>query len=205
MIKRTTIALIFGFMMVASHSFAQDGGAAGDEIAAAAARIETLVTELQTRAEGYPTFVAELQEGLVTIEQADERVAELIASLREATTQLEDESEVDRAIDEYLSETLALIAEAEGSNIQIIRDAIPALRDTAAALQASDQARAAMVIEARNLIRTLEQDQDALAFLIRANQVQQAAALIADNLSEFGDIIDAGTLLSTSLLDTVPR
>lgn len=205
MLKSMTIPLILGSMMVASHSFAQKGGAPADEIAAAVATIETLVTQLQTRTEGYPAFIAELQEGLVTIEQADERVAELIASLRQATTQLEDDSEVDRAIDDYLAETEALIAEADGSDIQMIRDRIPALRDTAAALHASDQARAEMVIEARNLIRTLEQDQEALAFLVRANQVQQAAALIAANLSEFNEILDAGTSLSTLLLGTVPR
>ena len=191
--------------MLASHSLAQVEGAPEDEIAAAAATIETLVVQLQTRREGYSEFIEELQEGLVTFEQADERVAELIASLRDATAQLEDESEVDRAIDNYLTTTEALIAEADGSDIQIIRDTIPTLRDTAADLRASDQSRAAMVIEARNLIRTLERDQAAIAFLIRANQLQQAAALISANLSEFGEILTAGTSLSTSLLGTVPR
>lgn len=204
MFKFTKFSVFCGCLLIASQSFAQEANTK-DGVAAAAASIEALVAKLQDRSESYPEFIAELENGLVTIEQADETVEELITSLREATTQLEDNSEVDRAIDDYLEETANLIAEAEGSRSEVVRNTIPSLRETEAQLKDSDLTRAQMVIEARNLIRTLEQEREDLSFLIRANQVQQASALISANLSEFDDLLEAGSNLSTSLIGTVPR
>lgn len=206
MIRRIGTAAFLALSASTTALVAQDTAATADEqIATAAATIQDLVTQLTARAEGYPDFVAELQEGLVTIEQADEQVRELIASLTEATTQLEDGSDVDNAIDDYLAVTRDLIAEADGSTNEAIRGAIPGLEATAEDLIASDRSRGELVIEARNLIRTLEQDQEALAFFIRANQVQQAAEMIAGNIEEFGRLVENGNTLASSLLETVER
>ena len=55
-------------------------------------------------------FLDQLEQGLVDIEQADAKVAELIDNLRLATEQMEDGSDFDTAIDNYQAQ----IAEIDG-------------------------------------------------------------------------------------------
>ena len=174
-----------------------------ERVAEAATQIEILIGTLRERSAAYPEFITDLQEGLLTIEQADERVQELIALLTEATDRMQDTSDIATAIDDYSDATQQLISEAEASTNETIRATVPALTATLENLQNTDRDRAEMVIEARNLIRELEADQEALAFLIRANQVQQAADLIADNVAEFAGLLDTGQALTETLLGTV--
>ena len=94
-----------------------------------------------------------------------------------------------------------MIAEADASNNQIIKDEIPNLEATLEGLDADDEQRARTVIEARNLIRTLEENREAIAFFIKADRVQRAADLIRANVVDFSEIIDGGKLLASSLLD----
>jgi DNA repair exonuclease SbcCD ATPase subunit len=168
-----------------------------------AAEIDSLMKTLAARTEEYPAFIAELQDGLVTIEQADERVDQLIAELKSATDGMEDGTALDNAIDDYKTATSDLIAEATASNNTAIKSAIPALEETLAGLEEDDASRAATVIKARNLIRTLETDKEAISFFIRANQVQRAAALISANIDEFEEIVANGQELATKLMGSI--
>jgi hypothetical protein len=113
---------------------------------------------------------------------------------------MEDGSDFDNAIDAYIDSTTALISEAEASANQAIRATAPALREILGGLESDDERRAATVIEARNLVRVLEQNREALAFFIRANQVAQAAALIHEHVEEFQKIVEDGKVLASDLL-----
>lgn len=188
--------------MVTGNAWAQS---AENEVEAMAGQIKALMEQLETRTEEFPPFLKELEDGLVTIEQAQERVQGLIDNLKKATSQMEDNSEFDLAIDKYKEQTLALIAEAEASNNAAIKEAIPGLQKTLDDLEADDRKRSATVVEARNLIRTLEENDEALVFFIKANQVQLAAKSIRENVEEFSQIVENGRVLAESLLDGVTQ
>ncbi|MAC80614.1 MAG: hypothetical protein CML66_21405 [Rhodobacteraceae bacterium] len=170
-------------------------------VAEMASSIAELMTSLEQRAQDYPVFLDQLEQGLVDIEQADATVADLIDQLSTATREMEDGSDFDTAIDDYKEQTTALIAEAEASNNKIIKAEVPNLQAVLDGLQDDDEARARTVIEARNLIRTLEENREAIAFFIKADSVQQAAELIRANIVDFSEIIDAGKDVASRLLD----
>lgn len=165
-----------------------------------AEQLQVVMLGLEERAEGYPAFIVDLQNGLATIEQADEQVGALIAQLIEATDQMDDESEFDTAIDEYKTATVKLIAEADASGIDVIKSSIPDLEASLARLEAADQNRTETVIEARNVIRSLEQNREAIAFFIRAGQIQRATELIEQNVVEFAAIVENGKELASGLV-----
>ncbi|WP_428925335.1 hypothetical protein [Marinibacterium sp. SX1] len=170
-------------------------------VAEMAGAIAELMSSLEQRAADYPAFLDQLDQGLVDIEQADAKVAELIEQLQMATRQMEDGSDFDTAIDDYKQQTTALIAEAEASNNQIIKAEVPNLQAVLDGLDSDDEARARTVIEARNLIRTLEENREAIAFFIKADNVQRAADLIRANVVDFSEVIDAGKTVASRLLD----
>ncbi len=171
-----------------------------DRIRAMAEEISSVMAALETRSTGYPKFIADLQAGLVTIEQADEQVQQLISELTAVTDKMEDGGDLDTSIDAYRTATSALIAEAEASNKDQIKSLIPGLQKTLTELGTSDESRASTVIEARNLIRSLEQNREEIAFFIKADQVQRASDLIAANLTEFSGIIEKGKALAAGLI-----
>ncbi|MGR3804778.1 hypothetical protein [Marinibacterium profundimaris] len=170
-------------------------------VAEMAGAINELMTSLEQRAEDYPAFLDQLEQGLVSIDEADATVAELIENLSNATAQMEDGSEFDTAIDDYKTQTTELIAEAEASNNSIIKAEVPNLQAVLEGLEEDDEARARTVIEARNLIRTLEENREAIAFFIKADSVQRAAELIRANVVDFSEIIDSGKMVASNLLD----
>lgn len=172
-----------------------------ERVAEMAGAISELMTSLEQRAADYPAFLDQLEQGLVDIEQADATVAELIDNLRNATAQMEDGSDFDMAIDDYKAQTTELIAEAEASNNAIIKGEVANLQEVLDGLEEDDQARARTVIEARNLIRTLEENREAIAFFIKADSVQRAAELIRANVVDFSEIIDSGKTVASRLLD----
>lgn len=165
-----------------------------------AEQLQMVMSGLEERAEGYPPFIEDLKNGLVTIEQADEQVAALIAQLIEATDQMDDESEFDAAIDAYKAANVELIAEADASGNDAMKSGIPDLKASLARLEAADQNRNETVIEARNVIRSLEQNREALSFFIRAGQVQRAIELIETNVIEFSEIVENGKELAGGLV-----
>lgn len=194
-------ALIAAFIVVsASVAVAQTND---DRVRQMAEKLDALMSELASRNAEQPAFLKELEEGLATIEQADERVAEMIEELKKASQSMEDNSEIDNLIDEYKSQTGKLIAEAEASNNAAIKSAIPELQATLASLETSDEKRSATVVDARNVIRALEQDKEAIAFFIRANQTSKAAELISANVEQFGQIVANGKEIAASLLATI--
>jgi len=195
---RAAFCALVAFAVLPGTGYAQS---AEDEVENMANQIKVLMEQLQTRTEEFPPFLRELEQGLVDIEEAQERVQGLITNLKEATTQMEDNSAFDMAIDKYKDETIALIAEAEASNNNAIKQAIPGLQATLDSLEADDLKRNATVVDARNLIRTLEENDEALVFFIKANQVQLAAQSIRENVAEFETIVENGKVLAESLLE----
>ena len=176
-----------------------------DQVKEMAVEIKDLMEKLRTRTEALPPLLEKLEQGLENINKAQEHVAGLIANLEEATTHMEDESAFDLAIDNYKGETLDLIAEAKASNNDVIKRAIPGLQKTLAGLEKDDQDRSTTVAEARNLIRTLEKNDEALVFFIKANQVQLAAESIRENIGKFSEIVKNGSALAESLLEGVTQ
>ncbi|MEM8729469.1 MAG: hypothetical protein AAGF79_06075 [Pseudomonadota bacterium] len=198
-LSRLIAALALGLW--SGLALAQPAPSEKQRVAEMAASISELMTSLEDRAAEYPVFLDQLEQGLVDIEQADETVASLIDGLKTATTQMEDGSPFDTAIDDYKTQTIALMAEADASNNPMIKAEVPNLKTVLEGLEEDDEARARTVIEARNLIRTLEENREAIAFFIKADSVQRAAELIRANVVDFSEIIDSGKSVASRLLD----
>lgn len=198
MLKKYIAAGLVSLIAFTAH--AQNVSEEEARVNSMAEQLQILMSGLEERAEGYPAFIEDLKNGLVTIEQADEQVGALIAQLTEATNQMDDQSEADAAIDAYKAATVELIAEAEASGNDAIKSYIPDLENTLGRLETSDQTRAQRVIEARNLIRTLEQNSEAIAFFIRAGEVERAAGLIEQNIAEFSDLVENGKEFASGLM-----
>ena len=185
--------------LIAFTAYAQNVSEEEARVNSMAEKLQILMSGLEERAEGYPAFIEDLKNGLITIEQADEQVGALITQLTEATYQMDDQSEADAAIDAYKAATVELIAEAEASGKDAIKSYIPDLENTLERLETSDQTRAQRVIEARNLIRTLEQNSESIAFFIRVGEVERAAGLIEQNIAEFSDLVENGKEFASGL------
>ncbi len=195
------VILAAGVLFYGLSAVAQVVDSEQERVRMMAEQIATVMNSLEDRAAGYPKFIEDLQAGLVTIEQADEEVAKLIQQLTDATDKMEDGGEFDASIDAYKDATTALLAQAEASNNDAIKASIPDLEGTLDNLGKSDEARTQTVIEARNLVRSLEQNREAIAFFIKANQVQRASQLISDNVVEFNTIIESGKTLASGLTE----
>lgn len=195
------LVLAAGIAFAASTAGAQVSAPDQERVRIVAERIAELMSALDQRATEYPAFIAELEAGLVSIEQADDRVRDLIEQLTTATDEMEDGGDLDTAIDNYVAATTDLIAEAEASNNDAMKEAIPELEAARESLRADDARRAETVIEARNLIRLLERNREAIAFFIRAGQVQRAADLIRQHVDEFEAIVENGKALAEGIVE----
>lgn len=171
-----------------------------DRAAEMAQQISTLMVDLEARAQEFPGVLEQLRQGQIEIDMADQTVADLIAQLTEVTNAMEDDTEFDNSIDAYKDSTVALIAEAEASPNAAIKATIPALRATLASLEADDASRQQTVIDARNVIADLKENREAIAFFIRAGQVQMAAELIAANVADFSGIVERGRAIADGLI-----
>lgn len=197
MVKKLLCIALFGLLSnIAQAQSANDQA----RISEMAEKIKLVMGQLEERSAKYPKFIEDLQDGLVTIEQADSQVAALLEQLRVVTEQMDDQSEFDKTIDDYKSVIEKLIGEAEASNIDAIRATVDSLQRTLAKVNEADSKRGETVIEARNLIRALEVSRDALSFFVRAGQVQRASELLAQNVLEFSDIVANGKELAGGLV-----
>lgn len=166
-----------------------------------AEEISVLMTDLEARAEGFPAVLEALAEGKANIEQADETVDELISQLNRVTDEMDDNSEFDQAIDDFKTSTTELISEAEASTNEAIRGLIPDLQETLTGLESDDEQRSKTVVDARNLIRTLEENKETISFFIRAGEVQKAAEMISANVGDFANIVERGKAVADGLLE----
>ncbi|MGR3467996.1 MAG: hypothetical protein ACU0CI_08955 [Shimia sp.] len=172
-----------------------------DRVRELADEITTLMEAMEERAAEYPEVLERLRAGEAAIEEADASVEQLIQQLTDMTGAMEDGTEFDQAIDGYVEQTEALIAEATASNNAAIRELIPSLEADRERLTAEDERRAEAVIRARNVIRELETNREAIAFFIKAGEVAKAAELISANVQEFEDIVARGQLVAQGLIE----
>lgn len=198
----------FGFALavatlyfVPGTTFAQDGHSSRENAVMIAKEVESLMTDLEARAADFPEVLAALADGQARIEDAEATVASLIERLTEVTDTMQDGSEFDNAIDDYKAATVDLIARGEASENDAIRSMVPSLRTTLEQLEKDDQNRNQTVVEARNVIQQLRDNQEAIAFFIEAGEVQRGAALIAENVAQFDNIVDRARGVANSLIE----
>lgn len=180
---------------------AQDPASPRDNAVMIATEVESLMADLEARAADFPEVLAALAEGKARIEDAEETVESLIQRLTEVTDTMEDGSNFDNAIDDYKDATIDLIARGEASENEVIRAMVPDLRTTLEQLEQNDQNRNQTVVEARNVIQQLRDNQEAITFFIEAGEVQRGAALIQENITEFDTIVDRARGVANSLLE----
>lgn len=175
--------------------------AARDNAVLIASEVDSLMTDLEERAKEFPQVLEDLAEGRARAEDAENAVTSLIERLTEVTDTMEDNSEFDNAIDDYKEATTALIAEAEASPNDLIKEMVPSLRETLQQLEQDDQERNQTVVEARNVIAQLRENQEAIVFFIKAGEIQRGATLIQENVAEFDSIVSRARGVANSLIE----
>lgn len=188
-------------LLMTTPTFSQVSSNDRDTARTVATEVAALMADLEARAEGFPDVLEQLRQGQIAIEQADETVAQLIQQLTEATNAMQDGSAFDNSIDGFKETVTGLISESEASPNEAIRSASAGLRTSLIRLEADDESRRRTVVEARNVIAELEENRTAIAFFIRAGQVQQAAALIGESVAEYADIVARGQAVADSLIE----
>ena len=195
------VAATAAFLATPGLLHAQDPASPRDNAVMIATEVESLMTDLEARAANFPEVLAALSEGRGRIEDAEETVAALIERLTEVTDTMEDGSDFDNAIDDYKEATVDLISRGEASENETIRAMVPDLRATLEQLEQDDQNRQQTVVEARNVIQQLRDNQEAITFFIEAGEVQRGAALIQENITEFDTIVDRARGVANSLIE----
>jgi ABC-type transporter Mla subunit MlaD len=194
------IAGVFGLILGAAPVDAQSQ-AEKEQVARLAGEVEQLMTDMQTRSEGFPDVLARLQAGEATIAEADETVAQLISQLTEITNSMDDDTEFAGSIDAFVASTVDLIAEAEASNNEAMKGLIPTLETTKEQLEADDARRNEAVVMARNVIRDLERNREEIAFFIKAGAVIEAAKLISSSIDDFEVIVERVHAVASGLIE----
>lgn len=202
MVRRFSGLFLAIWVGLSGASHAQEDAA--DRALAAAQQLDEFMGTLETYAEGFPDLVESLEANLITAEEADARIDDMIVQLEEVTENMDAGKAVDTAIDDYRDVLSELIAEGKSSDIEQIRNAVPRLEDALDVLDQSDEDRANAVAEARNLIAALSENREVLSYMIRARMAIAGAEIIATRVDEFDAIIARGKQVARGLQEAVP-
>lgn len=167
--------------------------------------IGQFIADLAERNAALPETVAAIRESHERVEMADEATAAMISDLTGMTDRFDTDSEFRAVIVTFDGTMLDLIAELEVSDDEVLRVAIPGLQDRYERLRQVDRRRAEAVIEARAIIRDLEENQARIALLLRIGEIDRALDAMEATVADFRDLLtranelaaEAGSVLAS--------
>ena len=146
------------------------------------------------------SFLEDLKKQQDIISGADPQVAELIQKFTEMTDLLEDGGEVDVEMKKFMDEAIDTLAEVQASTNETLKAALlPVAEASVARLKKGDERRAELVIEARNLIKSLEQSRKDIVLAIKVDAIDIAAKLMEENLNQVQELLDKGKALANDV------
>jgi chromosome segregation ATPase len=179
-------------MVIAASAPVMAQQAETEAVLEAADRFETLVGALDEYNDRFPELIEQIRANQITEEEADEQIDQAIEELKTAQDEMKGGGEIDMAIDDYREILDELIAEGNASDVEAIRDVVPALEERFEAINDADEERAEAVSDAKNLIAALEKNRETLSYLMRAQAAMQGADLLVERVDEFVGVVDRG-------------
>jgi chromosome segregation ATPase len=179
-------------MVIAASAPVMAQQAETEAVLEAADRFETLVGALDEYNDRFPELIEQIRANQITEEEADEQIDQAIEELKTAQDEMKGGGEIDMAIDDYREILDELIAEGNASDVEAIRDVVPALVERFEAINDADEERAEAVSDAKNLIAALEKNRETLSYLMRAQAAMQGADLLVERVDEFVGVVDRG-------------
>ncbi|KAA5598227.1 hypothetical protein [Blastochloris sulfoviridis] len=177
-------------------------GRSGDsKIAEISKQVDELLAAMEAQSKQFPAVLAAIKAKRENIEKADETVTAMIERLKQVTESMDDKSTFRAEMASIEQAISSLIDEARASNDDVIKATLPNLERKLGELRAAEALRGSTIIEARNVIRELEDNKTRLKFLIRAGEVVRAIDMIVANVGEFAKIVEKGKMVTRGLLD----
>lgn len=195
--KVGVFALAVSFAPVAGSAQALDDA----RIAEVSAQVQQFMADLQERNADLPNTVEALRESRQRVEQADETVAQMIADLTEMTNRMDVESDFRAEIVSFEGTMLDLIAELEVSGDEVLVGAVPAMRKRYDRLRGIDERRANAVIEARAIIRDLEENRERIRLLLQIGEIDRALEAMDSTVAGFEDVLAKANELASAAVD----
>ncbi len=174
-----------------------------DKLRDVATKIDALMAEMAKKAEDDKELAKAIAQRKVNIQQAEQRVTDLIARLTELTKNMDDGSELASGLKEFEKQSVDLIAYAEASNDDKIKTRVPNLRETLGKLKSTEGLRSSKVQEARALIRTFEDDKTRIVFFYKADQLQAAADQLSASVNSYAAIVDGAKAVAGAVLSDI--
>lgn len=151
--------------------------------------IERLTTTMTERAASYPDVIAGIREARETIEKADVELDKLIADLRAMTDKMDMSSEYHAQLSSLDDQILALITEAKRQKDENLKDLIKRLEAQRELTQDIEKRRAESVIEAKSVVRDLEDNKERLKLIIKIGHIESAVRILEESVKNFEDIV----------------
>lgn len=152
--------------------------------------IGDLLIQMNERAEAYPQTMIDVKEHSKGIEKAGEEVQKMLDDLRLLTNKMDVNSEYHEELNSFERQTSNLIAKVKAKSDPSLQKPIEILENQLGALQSIDRRRATAVIQARNVIRSLEDYQENLVLIMQIGHIDAAIEIFESSLGEFEGIVN---------------
>lgn len=152
-------------------------------------QVQQFMVDLQERNASLPDTVAAIRESRERVEEADQTVTVMIADLTEMTERMDVNSDFRQEIVNFDGTLIDLIAELEVSGDEVLIGAVPDMKQRYDRLREIDKRRASAVIEARAIIRDLEESRDRIKLLIQIGEIDRALEAMDRTVGGFEDVL----------------
>jgi nitrate reductase NapAB chaperone NapD len=141
---------------------------------------------MKDRAKEYPKVIKELRKHGADLKKADENVQKMIADLKKMTDQMDINSDYHAELGVFTEEVGKLIAEVKAKDIPELTETLEGQLQT---LQGIERRRSAAVVQARNTIRGLEDQQGKLVLIIKVGKIEAAIKIFESSLGQYESLV----------------
>nr|VFJ90493.1 MAG: hypothetical protein BECKH772A_GA0070896_100227 [Candidatus Kentron sp. H]VFJ91678.1 MAG: hypothetical protein BECKH772B_GA0070898_100207 [Candidatus Kentron sp. H]VFJ98285.1 MAG: hypothetical protein BECKH772C_GA0070978_100207 [Candidatus Kentron sp. H] len=152
-------------------------------------KIGQLLDQMNERAKTYPQMIEELHQRSDAIEKTGEEVQKMLDDLKRMTDQMDVNSDYHAELNAFEKHTSNLIASVKAKGDPVFEKIAARLKNDLNELQSIDRRRAAAVIQARNIMRALEDHQENLVLIRQIGHIEAAIEIFKNSLGEFENIV----------------
>ena len=185
------------------QSVAQPKSYSEDNLRKLNEEIEKLTKTMAEKAASYPDVIKDIKEARKKIESAEEEVDKLIADLRAMTDKMDMNSEYHAQLSSLDDQILALITEAKRQKDENLKDSIERLEDQRKFTQDIEKRRAESVIEAKSVVRDLEDNKERLKLIIKIGHIESAVRILEESVENFEDIVKTSRRIANDVTAVV--
>ena len=166
-------------------------------------KINTLLTKINERSQSYPEIINRLKQHVDNIEMAGEQVNKLLKDLREITNNMDVNSDYHKEIKRLAGAINTIIAKLKVKDDKNMTSYLNKMKSRLEKLKDLDRRRKQTVIQARNVIRSLEDKQETLELIIQIGDIDAAIAILEDSQENFEDIVQIAQEVNAGITSAI--